>query len=94
MNRRHRRSALTVAGAACVACCAGPLWGVLAAAVGFGAALAGAVALFGATGMAVLALAGPALWRRRQRPTGGPATPEPVPVAAPVVRRPAPDGNG
>lgn len=75
MSRRDRRSLLAVTGAACVACCAGPLWGVVAAAAGVGAATAGAVALFGAVGLAALLLAVPVVWRQRRR--SGRAAPGP-----------------
>jgi hypothetical protein len=57
--------ALVVAGAACAACCAGPILGVIAAIAGLGAI---GVALFGAVALLVIApLATYLIARRRRR---------------------------
>ena len=76
-----RRGAFNVVGVgavACVACCAGPILGFLAAA---GLLTVAGVAAFGAVGLLVLVPV--ALWwnRRRQRAAGCDIADEPVPVA-------------
>jgi hypothetical protein len=70
--------------AACAVCCAGPILGLLAAtsvttAVGF--------ALFGLAGVALAAIVGIVLYRRRRGRAMTCATgPETVPLEAPTVR--------
>ena len=73
-----------VAAAACVACCAGPIIGLLGA-IGLGTVLG--VFVFGAAGLAVAGVGG--LWwlrRRRRQQSCVPASTTPLPVAAPTVR--------
>lgn len=70
--------------AACVACCAGPILGFLAA-TGIASAL-GAVA-FGAAGLVVVLAVAAVLWpRRRRRTRQCNRTPEPVSVDTPRLK--------
>jgi hypothetical protein len=74
-----------VGAAACVACCAGPILGFLAA-TGIASVL-GAV-VFGAAGLVVVLAVAAVVWqRRRRRQRCQPSEPtEPTPVAAPQLR--------
>ena len=65
---------------ACIACCVGPLLGILSA-IGI-AATAGTLIL----GLAGLAIALPVLWRRRRTSTCAPPRGHEVAVAAPTIR--------
>jgi uncharacterized membrane protein len=72
---------LVGAGAACAACCAGPILGFLAA-TGIASVL-GAV-VFGVVGLIVVLAVAAGLWRRRRRRQRcEPPDAEPTPVAAP-----------
>lgn len=77
-------SILGVGAAACVACCAGPILGFLAATGLFTAA---GTALFGATGLLVLIPA--AAWHaRRRRRASECAVPDDRPIPVTLGRRP------
>lgn len=83
---RDRAAIIGVGGAACAACCAGPILGLLAA---IGISTAAGYALFGIAGLIIAGtLAGIVLYRRRRSRTTcrGPAHTVTV-VAAPTVRR-------
>lgn len=86
--KKENAAILGVGVAACAACCAGPILGVLAA-IGLGTA-AGA-ALFGAAALLIGALAaGFVMFRRRRRATTcTPVAAEPVPVKLSGVRAPS-----
>jgi hypothetical protein len=72
---------LGVGAVACVACCAGPVFGVLAG-VGLSAVVGGV--LFGVAGLVVVMVAAGVLWRRRQtHRRQPPARTEPVALDAP-----------
>lgn len=68
---------------ACIACCVGPLLGLLSA---IGIAATAGTLIFGLTGLAGLAIALPVLWRRRRAPTCAPPRSHEVAVAAPTIR--------
>ena len=84
MDTRSSRAGLGVVGvgaAACAACCAGPVFGFLAA-TGIASVL-GAVA-FGVVGLIVVAAVAALLWQRHSRDARACGTgSEPVPVDAP-----------
>lgn len=73
--QRSEATAIGVGAAACVACCAGPIIGVLAA---LGLGTAAAVALFGTIGLAIGVIAFSVVVVGRSRPASSPAMPEPV----------------
>ena len=80
-----------VGAAACVACCAGPVFGFVAAA-GF-ASVVGAV-VFGAVGLVVVLAVAAVVWRRRRHRSAqcAPAG-RPVHVATPQLEHTSPVGE-
>ena len=87
MNTRPRRDGVAVVGvgvAACAACCAGPIIGVLGA-IGFGTVVG--VLLFGVVGLAIAAIGLAVLvHRRRAMSMARVPTDAPVRVEMPTVR--------
>ena len=87
MSRRQGKDAMGAVGvgvAACAACCAGPILGVLAAT---GLSTVAGIALFGVAGLAVLVPA--TAWYRSRRRRGAGCTPaDDGPVAVELGRRP------
>lgn len=75
-----------VGAAACVACCAGPIIGFLAA-IGLGT-IAG-IALFGVFGLVLAAIGAFIVHRRRRQPSACGAEVAPFAVEMPTVRTPA-----
>ncbi len=84
MSTSDTRKILGLGAIACIACCIGPILGVLGA---IGLATIGGVALFGVAGLAVALFALPVLRRAPRRPGGCTPNTDPVAVAAPTVRR-------
>lgn len=82
MSTRRENLAIVGVGAACVACCAGPILGVLAA-IGIGTAAG--FALFGSVALVLGAIVGIVVLRRRRPPSCDPAA-TPVTVETPTVR--------
>jgi hypothetical protein len=82
--RRDGVAAVGIGAAACVACCAGPIIGVLGA-IGLGTAVG--VLLFGIAGLAIAAIGlALVLHRRRRTSTACDSTDAPVAVEMPTVR--------
>lgn len=85
-SRRDGAAVVGVGVAACAACCAGPILGVLAA---IGLTTVAGVVLFGAAGLLIALLAVTVVVRHRHRTTTNPCattTPESVPVEVWTVR--------
>jgi hypothetical protein len=74
---------LGIGAAACVACCAGPILGFIAAT---GMLTAGGLALFGTIGLLVAILGIALIARRRRQPATCTPSDEPVPVPTPARR--------
>ncbi len=84
MSTSDTRKILGLGAIACIACCIGPILGVLGA---IGLATIGGVALFGAAGLAVALIVLPVLRRARHRPGACMPNTDPVAVDAPTARR-------
>ena len=80
--KRDSAAVVGVGAAACVACCVGPIIGLLAA-VGIGSAVS--VLLFGAVGLIAAVIVGAMFLQRRRRRRCAPAA-EIVAVPVPTVR--------
>lgn len=74
---------LGIGAAACVACCAGPLFGFIAAT---GLLTAGGLALFGTIGLIAVVPGIALIARRRRRPATCTSTDEPVTIPTPARR--------
>ncbi len=88
--KRERGSTLSLlglGGAACVACCAGPILAFLA---GLGAAGLASTVLIGAGGLLIAGTAVTAFFVLRRRTACAVPDPHPVPVSAPTRGTPVP----
>jgi hypothetical protein len=80
MSRKENAAVVGVGAAACAACCAGPILGLLAA-IGVGAA--GGFWLFGVVGLLAATVVGFVHIRRRRRPSKCAPVEQPVEIAPP-----------